>query len=76
MDWFRRFCTTIRTTGSESALNRSLIEQSMRTVGRTARYRGEEGQVLGLASNGGLRIRVNGDERVVHRTEDIEVLKE
>lgn len=74
MNWFRRFYSSLQPVGSGIEPDLSVIEGSMRTVGCSVRSEGEEGEVVGLAPNGGLKVRFEDNERVVHRTEDVEVI--
>ena len=75
MDWYRRFRSVIGEEAAGDPPDFSAIENCMRTIGRTVRYRDRVGDVVGLAPNGGLEILLEGERHIAHRTDDVEVLE-
>lgn len=72
-EWYDAFRKSVTGEGSAKHFDLEVIESRMRTIGSTVEYEGNRGRAVGLADNGGLRIRLDDQETVAHRSEDLRV---
>lgn len=74
-DWYRTFREAARGEQAHEHFDVGFIENRMTTIGSPVDYDGERGRAVGLAENGGLKVRLDDRETVAHRSDDVRVIR-
>lgn len=73
-EWYEIFRRSVLGEGFGESFDLEVIESRMGMIGSSVEYDGDRGRAVGLAENGGLRIRFEDRETVAHRSDDLRVM--
>jgi BirA family biotin operon repressor/biotin-[acetyl-CoA-carboxylase] ligase len=73
-NWYRGFVDCLDRADECRHFEPEELESRLGTMGKEVIVENTRGEVLGLDTNGALRVDFNGDKRSIHRTDQVEIL--